>query len=75
MMDEEKSWDLAAPDYQRVFRLGLNDYNASLGPTPARRSRWRTTCCAPILQRMKIGTRLRARPCALQRGTLVLMEK
>ena len=30
MMDEEKSWDLAARDYQRVFRLGLNEYNASL---------------------------------------------
>lgn len=29
-MDEEKSWDQAAQDYQRVFRLGLNDYNASL---------------------------------------------
>ena len=30
MMDEERSWDQAAQDYQRVFRLGLNEYNASL---------------------------------------------
>ena len=29
-MDGEKSWDQAAQDYQRVFRLGLNEYNASL---------------------------------------------
>ena len=28
-MDEKKSWDAAAGDYQRVFTLGLNDYNAS----------------------------------------------
>ena len=29
-MDEEKQWNQVAPDYQRVFRLGLNEYNASL---------------------------------------------
>ena len=29
-MDEEKAWDRAAQDYQRIFRLGLNEYNASL---------------------------------------------
>ena len=29
-MDEEKIWDQAAQDYQRVFHLGLNEYNASL---------------------------------------------
>lgn len=28
--DEKRSWDAAAGDYQRVFALGLNDYNASL---------------------------------------------
>ena len=29
-MTEKQNWDQAAQDYQRVFRLGLNDYNASL---------------------------------------------
>ncbi len=29
-MDEEKRWDTAAEDYQRVFALGLNEYNAGL---------------------------------------------
>lgn len=28
--DDKRSWDAAAGDYQRVFSLGLNDYNASL---------------------------------------------
>lgn len=28
--DEKRSWDAAAGDDQRVFALGLNDYNASL---------------------------------------------
>ena len=27
---EKEKWDQAAGDYQKVFRLGLNDYNASL---------------------------------------------
>ena len=29
-MTKKQSWNQAAQDYQRVFRLGLNDYNASL---------------------------------------------
>ena len=29
-MNENALWDQTAPDYQRVFRLGLNDYNVSL---------------------------------------------
>ena len=29
-VDEKRSWDAAAGDYQRVFALGLNDYNALL---------------------------------------------
>lgn len=29
-MDEERKWDEAAEDYQRVFALGLNDYNTAL---------------------------------------------
>ncbi|MBO6040220.1 MAG: class I SAM-dependent methyltransferase, partial [Oscillospiraceae bacterium] len=30
MIDERKSWDEAAGDYQKVFALGLNEYSASL---------------------------------------------
>lgn len=30
MTDAAQAWDRAAPDYQRVYRLGLNDYNARL---------------------------------------------
>ena len=29
-MEQIKSWDEAAADYQRVFRMGLNDYNRQL---------------------------------------------
>ena len=29
-MEQIKSWDEAAADYQRVFRMGLNDYNRPL---------------------------------------------
>ena len=29
-MEHIKSWDEAAADYQRVFRMGLNDYNRQL---------------------------------------------
>ena len=30
MKDERAKWDEAAPEYQSVFRLGLNDYNSAL---------------------------------------------
>ena len=30
MTDTIQEWDKAAPDYQRVYRLGLNDYNTRL---------------------------------------------
>ena len=30
MKDERAKWDEAAHEYQSVFRLGLNDYNAAL---------------------------------------------
>ena len=30
MKDERAKWDEAASEYQSVFRLGLNDYNAAL---------------------------------------------
>ena len=30
MTDTIREWDKAAPDYQRVYRLGLNDYNTRL---------------------------------------------
>ena len=30
MKDERAKWDEAAPEYQSVFRLGLNDYTAAL---------------------------------------------
>lgn len=30
MIETEKQWDAAAENYQAVFRLGLNDYNAAL---------------------------------------------
>ena len=30
MENTRENWDRAAADYQNVFRLGLNDYNASL---------------------------------------------
>ncbi len=29
-MNEREKWDLAASDFQRVFRLGLSDYNTAL---------------------------------------------
>ena len=30
MTDKVQEWDKAAPDYQRVYRLGLNEYNTRL---------------------------------------------
>ena len=30
MKDERTKWDDAAPEYQSIFRLGLNDYNTAL---------------------------------------------
>lgn len=30
MTDTAQAWDRAAPDYQRVYRLGLNEYNTRL---------------------------------------------